>query len=163
MKRKRIMLLPSSLSSSGNHPTAGKEGGSVRTTRDEISMRLIAVNRFWCSEMCDGLAIYHANRNAYHAARLKITVRLWRRFTSPSREQTCVIGVDCMKKEESWELICQQVKKGLRKKKVRQKISCKNCIWANRESGRILCTRNPCVKENLKWNSMDKPSTPRQF
>ena len=49
MKRKRIMLLPSSLSPSGNHPTTGKEGGSVRTTRDEISMRWIAVHRFWCS------------------------------------------------------------------------------------------------------------------
>ncbi|MBO5383327.1 MAG: hypothetical protein J6A30_03410 [Ruminococcus sp.] len=51
-----------------------------------------------------------------------------------------------MKKEESWEIICRRVKHHLRRKRT----SCKNCIWANKESGRILCTRNPCVKEKMK-------------
>lgn len=48
--------------------------------------------------------------------------------------------------KKSWECICRKVKQQLQQKQIQQRMCCKNCIWADTESGKIFCTRNPCVK-----------------
>lgn len=51
-------------------------------------------------------------------------------------------------KTDSWNDLCNELK---RKQKMVSKIQlCKKCIWANKESGKILCTRYNCVKERSR-------------
>ena len=49
-----------------------------------------------------------------------------------------------MQKELSWD----ELRKRLKTAKLKAKYKCRKCIWADTESGYILCTRQTCIKED---------------
>lgn len=49
-----------------------------------------------------------------------------------------------MQKKLSWD----ELRKRLKTAKLKAEYKCRKCIWADTESGYILCTRYKCVKED---------------
>ena len=49
-----------------------------------------------------------------------------------------------MQKELSWE----ELRNKLKTAKLKAEYKCRKCIWADTESGYILCIRRKCIKED---------------
>ena len=49
-----------------------------------------------------------------------------------------------MQKNLSWD----ELRKRLKTAKLKAEYKCRKCIWADTESGYILCTRQKCIKED---------------
>ena len=49
-----------------------------------------------------------------------------------------------MQKDLSWD----KLRKRLKTAKLKPEHKCRKCIWADTESGYILCTRQKCVRES---------------
>ena len=49
-----------------------------------------------------------------------------------------------MQKKLSWD----ELRKRLKTAKLKAEYKCRKCIWADTESGYILCTRQKCIKED---------------